>query len=228
MFEYNNGDIQFQINEFKEVCYVSLWSEFMLSQMPYKLDNMIVCDYGAGTGVLSVAAALKNAASVISIEKVSEFRNLMKSNFNKNSVNHRISIFESSHYVSKKKNFQYVFCNPACYPSIIGDLDFYHGGKTGMDMIDEVVLFASEGLSETGHLLMLISSVLPISILYENLKKVKLNANIINSTLVPLRTHLSDVIKQYVDYNSKDYPEMHYVEKKDILFEEVYLYDIQF
>ena len=200
----------------------------MLSKMPDKLDNLIVCDYGSGTGILGIAAILKGASKVTAIEKNFSFIEIMKHNFYENSVSEKIYIVTSSENISTSEVFDYIFCNPACYPSVVGSDSFFYAGDLGIDMIDEVILFASKRLEKKGHLLILIPSISPISLVFRHLKNLGLCWRVVDSKYVALRKHLCDKIKLFVDKNSKVYPEMCYFEKNGEFFERVDLYDIFF
>jgi len=218
-----------EIKEKEKVCYVSSWSKFMISKMPLRLDDMVVCDFGAGTGVLSTIAALRGAKNVTAIEKDSSFRDLMKQNFKHNLVSCKVHSVASSCEILNLEYFDYIFCNPSCYPSAVGTSNFYHAGETGMDMINEVILFASKTLKINGCLMILVPSLSPVSLMLESLKGLGLYASRdVDSIFVPFRTNISHRLKQWVDNNSKKYNEMCYFERNGELCERVDLYSIRF
>jgi len=109
-----------------------------MKNMPDTSNDMHICDFGAGTGYLSIVAALRGAKFVTAIEKDAEFRKLMLHNFSLNSLDCKVEILESSEEFNSDGCLDYIFCNPACYPSIVGESSFYYAGDNGLDMIEEV------------------------------------------------------------------------------------------
>ena len=223
----NINENSFELYELDGICYISKWSNFMLKEMPDSLQNMSVCDFGAGTGVLGIAAARKGAKMVFAIEKDQKFIPIMKKNYKLFYVRGKIRIEDASTLIYKNVRFDYIFSNPSCYPSEVETASFYNAGELGLDMIIEVIKFASKTLKSGGHLFLLTPSIVPMSIVFNELKCLNLCAKKINEKFVPLRNHLRDKIKCWVDLTSIKYPEMQYFEKDSELYERVDLYDIQ-
>jgi prolyl-tRNA editing enzyme YbaK/EbsC (Cys-tRNA(Pro) deacylase)/methylase of polypeptide subunit release factors len=213
-----------------EDCYVSPWSKFIVSVMPPVLDNMVVCDFGSGTGIISIKAALNGAKEITAIEKDPESRNLLQRNIAKNNISEKVNIYERSHDIINSEYYDYIFCNPACYPSMVGNSSFFYAGETGMDMIFEVFNFAKRALKKDGHLLILIPSVSPSSMAFDLLKTLGLYERPAPSkdVLVPFREYLTDKIKNWVDGNKAQYPEVHYYVQDVKYYEKVFLYSIHF
>ena len=209
-------------------CYISPWSEFMLQAMPNNLQNTTVCDYGSGTGILGIVSIFKGASHVIAIEKDAtfRFRTLTTKNYEHNFLNNRLKIYDSSTLLSGTEFIDYIFCNPACYPSSVGMDSFFHAGEMGIDMICEVFSFASKALKKTGHLYILIPSILPSSLIFEKLHTLNLHAKTTDSIYVPLRMNLVCAITKWVNDKKHIYPEMSYFEINGILSEKVNLYEI--
>jgi len=209
--------------------YVSYWSKFMISVMPPKLSNMIVCDFGAGTGIIAIKAASAGAKKVTAIEKYSSSRELLHRNITINKLTDTISVLSSSEEDGSLEHYDYIFCNPSCYPSFVGDASFFHAGDMGMDMIIEVFNFASKALKKNGHLIILMPSIAPRSIALNLLDNLGLYSRIVrDDLLVPFRDHLVDRLKCWVDSNKDSYPEMYYVVKDGIYHENVLMFSIHF
>ena len=139
-----------------------------------------------------------------------------------------MEILESSEEFKQDECFDYIFCNPACYPSIVGESSFYYAGDNGLDMIEEVFNFAKRTLKKSGNLFLLLPSVSPASVAFEHLNKLNFSKKFIASTYVILREHLSEKIRNWVDVKSKNYPEMQYFMENDNYCERVDLFDIFF
>ena len=220
-------NVEYEITETEE-CYVSHWSRFILSVIPPKRNNMVVCDFGAGTGVIGITAALTGAKRVIAVEKDAAFGNLLRHNVTANGLDSKIDIVTTSKEAECSEHYDYIFCNPACYPSAVGNSSFYHAGEMGMDMIIEVFKFASKTLKKNGHLLILTPSVSPSSIAFDMLKELGLHARPAKHRFVRLREHLTLRIKNWVDSNKKQFPEMCYHEKDGKFYEKVNLHSVHF
>jgi len=219
-------DTLIDIEEMDGLCYISPWSEFIIRAMPRRLQNMTVCDYGSGTGIISIVSILKGASFVVAIERDATFRTLTEKNYNHNFSNNKLKIYKSSAQLSEAEYIDYIFCNPACYPSSVGMDSFFHAGEMGIDMICEVFSFASKALKKTGYLLILIPSILPTSLIFEELSIRNLSAKMTESIYVPLRMNLACAITQWVDNKKRIYPEMNYFEIGGTLSEKVNLYEI--
>ena len=226
-FIFNN--VVCSIEETEE-CYVSPWSETIISAMPDELNGMTVCDYGAGTGIIAIKSVLTGAKCVTAIENDSNFRELLYQNIKKNNLDNKIDVMPTSQSVTNVGFYDYIVCNPACYPSLVGTSSFYHGGEMGTDMIHEVFLFASKTLKSDGHLLILIPSILPTSLVMNSLNELGMCAKLANDSenLVPLRKSLVSKLIHWVDINKEIYPEMNYYKKNSEFYEKVYLYNIHF
>jgi tRNA1(Val) A37 N6-methylase TrmN6 len=227
MIEYTDG-VSIPINEIEGICYVSTWSKFFISKIPTVLDDMVVCDYGAGTGIIGIVAALNGAKIVEVIERDKSFELIMEQNYKQNHVSEKIHVLDADDKEVRANYYDYIFCNPSCYPSIIGNDSFFCAGELGLDMINEVILYASKSLKDTGHLYILIPSLSPISLVYDYLESLGLHAKKVDSTFVAFRKHLCDNLKKWIDDNKHSYPEICYYRKKHEFFEKVVLYDIHF
>ena len=122
----------------------------------------------------------------------------------------------------ERVDYDYIFCNPASLLNIVGFETFYNGGKFGIDMIEEVIEFASAKLKNKGHLYILITSILPVSLILNLIKEKELEYKTINSIKLPFRKHYKN-IKSWVDKIKQDYPEAYYLIEDNTLFEEVIL-----
>jgi prolyl-tRNA editing enzyme YbaK/EbsC (Cys-tRNA(Pro) deacylase)/precorrin-6B methylase 2 len=210
-------------------CYVSYWSKFIISVMPPKLNSMVVCDFGAGTGIIGIKAVSAGAKYVTAIEKDPASRNLLRHNIEINKLSDTIGVLSSSREDTSIEHYDYIFCNPSCYPSAIGDASFFHAGEMGMDMIIEVFEFASRALKKNGHLLILMPSIAPRSIALAMLENMGLYARIVrDDLLVPFREHLVEKLIYWVESNKGKYPEMYYRERDGIFYENVLMYSIHF
>ena len=206
--------------------YVSSYSEFLMSHIP-QLKNCVVCDYGAGTGILGITAFSMGASKIYGIEINRDSLQLAKDNIANNAELAKFDLLNSSkNNCINDVSFDYIFCNPASLPDIVGSDSFYNGGKLGIDMIKEVIEFSSTNLKNDGHLYILITNILPVSPVFNLISEKGLNCRIVDSMLLPFRVHYKN-IKSWVDNLQPTYPEMRYLIRNNVLYEEVVLYDIQ-
>lgn len=206
---------------------VSNYSNFLISNMPSTLEGKVVCDYGSGTGVVGLCACVKGADKVVAIEINPHFRELTMNNTKLNSKQHLIELYENKDDFEKRSNclFDFIFCNPASLPKLAGSSSFYNGGEFGLDMILEVVNFTSSFLKKDGHLIILVTSILPTSLFFEELSQLKMNHTILNTVDLKFREHYKG-IQLWVDENQIQYPEMQYFNSNGVLHERVIAYDV--
>jgi precorrin-6B methylase 2 len=216
------------VKEKKDDVYVSDYSNLLIDNLPASLNDKIICDYGCGTGIISLCSCAKRAKKVIAIDTNEYYLKLTERNISNNVNPQLVELYPSGCEFIKKSNcyFDYIFCNPASLPSIVGDKSFYNGGEWGLNMILEVVEFSYNKLKEDGHLLILITSILPTSLFHDCLIKLNLKCAIVATKLIKFRKHY-EKIKEWVDNNEKDYPEMVYFDERGTLFEKVIVYDVQ-
>jgi methylase of polypeptide subunit release factors len=206
--------------------YISPYTEFLVNNIPC-VKNYTICDYGTGTGIIGVVSNLLGANKIYCIEPNLDSIQLAKTNVEKNELCFESFIFTTSKYdkILHDVSFNYIFCNPASLPDIAGCNSFYNGGKLGLDMILEVIEFASGHLSNNGRLFLLLTSILPTSIVMEKLQDAGLNYEVVSSFQTIFREHYNK-IQTWVDNMSLYYPEMYYSKIGDVLYEEVKLLSI--
>jgi precorrin-6B methylase 2 len=215
------------VEEYKDV-YVSDYSKLLIKNLPFILSDKIICDFGSGTGIIGLCSRAKEAEKVIAIEINSRYRELTKKNIDSNLDPKSFELYASSEDFQKKNNcmFDYIFCNPASLPSIVGDDSFYDGGEFGLNMILEVVKFSCTNLKKDGHLIILITSIIPTSIFHTELFGLNMKSSILDSMDLKFRDHYKN-IKDWVDDNQARYPEMLYYAINGLLYERVVVYDVQ-
>lgn len=208
--------------------YVSGYSEFLIKNMPLTLKGKIICDYGSGTGIIGLCSVAKGAKKVIALESDERYLKLTKKNINNNCKSHLFEFYSNKYEFEKKRNclFDYIFCNPSSLPSaVVGNNSFYSGGEFGLDMIMEVIGFSKTYLENNGHLIILITSILPTSLFQKELLRWNMKCAVLNSMDLKFREHYKH-IKDWVDKNKKVYPEMLYIEIDGVLYERIVAYDV--
>lgn len=206
--------------------YVSPYSLFMVENFPLNFsDSTVLCDYGAGTGILGIVSSLYGVTDITSIENNEECFELLIENYKRNKINDKKLRF-IKHNNQCEKMFDVIVCNPASLPNVVNVNSFCNGGVFGIDMILEVLRFSFEHLIVGGKLFIVITSVLPLSLIKIEMKQLKLKYRIIDSKIIPFRTHY-DGLAKWVDEKRKLFPEMYYIKEGDKFFEELLLFEVE-
>ena len=92
-------------------------------------------------------------------------------------------------------------------------------------MILQVGEFSSKHLKTDGKLFMIITSILPRSIVWNKFKNLGLRWNLVAEKEIAFREHYSG-IREWVDNLSKIYPEMKYYVNDGKIYEKIGLYEI--
>lgn len=206
--------------------YVSPYSLFMLEKFPFNFsEDTRLCDYGAGTGILGIVAALYGVTKIASIENNDECFEIMKKNYKNNKIpDQELVYFKNAHACMNQ--FDAIVCNPASLPDSINVNSFCNGGVYGIDMILEVLNFSSKQLVVGGKLFIIITSVLPLSLIKREMAKLNLKNKIISTKIIPFREHYKG-LAEWVDEHQSTFPEMYYIKKGTDLFEELLLFEIE-
>lgn len=208
-------------------CYVSPYSMFYLQHFPLIIQkNTTICDYGAGTGVLGIAATHYSPRKIVFLEKTASFRDVLQDNVYTNMDNKKCDYSIVYNHADINESFDTILCNPASLPDICNPDEFCKGGEMGLDMIFEVISFSKEHLKPDGTLYLIVTSILPHSIIQSNLDSLDFKVETIAKEKIPFRSHYTG-IKEWVDANSKAYPEMSYYEHNGFIYEELNLWKIQ-
>lgn len=221
---WNNSHIHIKQTPF---CYVSPYSLFFLHSYPSIMQkNSSICDYGAGTGILGIAALDYSPSKVVFIEKTNSFLDILHENIHENISNNALIDYYVLDNAYTLDTFDTILCNPASLPDICNPDEFCKGGKLGLDMIYEVIAFSNEHLQPKGSLYLIVTSILPHSLIYSFLNKFDFCVKIISKKKIAFRPHYSG-IREWVDTNKKTYPEMMYYEHNGTIYEELNLWKIE-
>lgn len=209
-----------------ECGYISPYSLFMIDNFPLNFSTYTkLCDYGAGTGILGIVASLYGVADITSIENNDECYSLMKSNYSTNIASSvKLSFYKSE--TECLNSFDVIICNPASLPNFINSNSFCDGGVYGIDMILKVLDFASKHICKRGKLYIIITSILPLSVIKEKMLDLNLKYSIIATKVIPFREHYRG-ISDWVDQNQNRFPEMYYINYNEKLYEELFLFEIE-
>lgn len=165
---YSYRNKVFNISECEEG-YISPYSQFMIENYPLNFDSSnTLCDYGAGTGILGIIASLYNFQKIISIENNNHYYKLLLRNYEKNNIKSKKYFFKNA--MKCKECFDSIICNPASLPNFINANSFCNGGTLGIDMILDVLKFASYHLTLCGHLYIIVTSILPFNLIIDKIK----------------------------------------------------------
>lgn len=210
-----------------EFAYISPYSEFLISRLhAMDIHNKKICDYGAGTGVIGICATKYIPASITSIEIDNSAFSVLTKNYCNNTIDCTIQLLFLNNAAQNNITFDVILCNPASLPHEAAKVNnFCDGGKLGLDMIIEVLDFSYTYLNDSGHIYILVTSILPRSILIEKLTKLGFHYKVSASTLIPFREHYDNIV-DWIEKKKEIYPEMYYIAIDNVLYEEVLLFDI--
>lgn len=220
---YSYKNKVFNISECKEG-YISPYSKFMIDNYPLNFNSSdTLCDYGAGTGILGIIASLYNFQKIISIENNNQCYKLLLENYKKNNIKTKTYFFKNA--TKCKEKFNSIICNPASLPNFINANSFCDGGTLGIDMILNVLKFANYQLTNSGHLYIIVTSILPYNLIIEKISNYNLNFRIISKKIIPFRDHYNG-INTWVDNLKSIHNEMYYIKDSGIFYEELMLWKI--
>lgn len=225
MKNYTYHEKSFSFIETKDA-YITPYSLFMLENYPLNIQqHYSICDYGAGTGILGIVASYHNPARIVFIETNESSHTLIQKNYELNNKenNTTVEIVQTSNECHNL--FDTIVCNPASLPDFINAGSFCNGGPLGLDMILSAGEFAANYLKPDGKLYIIITSLLPTSIIWNEFERIGLTWREMARKRIQFREHYSG-IREWVDKLHSIYPEMRYYEENKHLFECLSLYEI--
>lgn len=215
--------LTFNIEE-NEDAYISPYSLFMLENFDIIMNRaQYVCDYGAGTGVLGMMASLYPIKEISFIEINPKTFELLKNNCGQ-LKNTTMYLYRQAQKCNKQ--FDTILCNPASLPNFLNVNSFCDGGELGLDMINEVVDFSAKSLLPDGALYIIITSILPISLVTKRMESLHLKYSVVASIDIPFRSHYAGIV-EWVNKLKKEYNEMEYYTVQGKNYERLYLYEIK-
>jgi hypothetical protein len=110
-------------------------------------------------------------------------------------------------------------------PDIVGNNPFFSGGILGIDMILAVLEHAAFLLTGNGALYIIITSILPVSIIIDKIKRLQLKYRITDELFLKFREHYSKLDTWINDY-SKYFPEIKCYNIDNNKFEKLMLFEI--
>jgi len=193
--------------------------------MPGDLCEKTICDFGAGTGIVGIAGVLNGSTDVVFLEDFDEYLEICQSNVHTNlSSTSDLSVFVGK-TCPVEKRFDYIFCNPASLPSYVGNDPFFDGGEHGLDMINEAMCFSRRHLKRDGRLYLLITSILPLNMVKNNITSHGFEYEVAGKTRIPFRHHYQG-IAEWVNKNNAatGYEGGYYIKRPQGYYEEVQLF----
>lgn len=204
--------------------YVSPYSQFMIENYPLNFySSNTLCDFGAGTGVLGIIASLYNFKRIVSIENNIHCYDLLVKNYELNHIKSKKVFLKDSSQCTEC--FDTIICNPASLPNVLEVNSFCDGGILGIDMILNVLEFASHHLTSCGRLFIIVTGILPYNLIIDKVKYLGFEYRIIAKKVIPFREHYKGVTT-WVDSLKTTYKEMYYINDGNNLCEELMLWEI--
>lgn len=209
-----------------EQAYVSPYSSFFLDHLHgIVAPGLEVCDYGAGTGILGIAATVNTCLKrVCFVEKNVAVQSVLIDNTKRNLKHTPYEIHKNVADISSQ--FDVILCNPASLPNCVDVDPFCDGGELGIDMILEVIDFATRFLRNDGVLFLIVTKLLPMSLIISKLQQDNLSFEVIAEKTIPFRRHY-DGIAEWVDRQKSKYNEMSYISYGKQFFEVLQLLKIK-
>ena len=210
-----------------EQAYISPYSSFFLEHLPgIVAPGLEVCDYGAGTGILGIVATIDTRLKrVCFVEKNVAVKSVLIDNTKRNLKHTPYEIHENVADISSRQ-FDMILCNPASLPNCVNVNPFCDGGKLGIDMILEVIDFATGSLRNDGVLFLIVTKLLPMSLIISKLQQYNLSFEVIAEKTIPFRRHYDGIV-EWVDREKSKYNEMSYISDGKQFFEVLQLLKIK-
>lgn len=174
---------------------VTPYTEFLLKEMNAKnIANKTICDFGCGSGIISLACLKNNAKKVVAIDIHSEAIELTKKNtarFNSDCI----SVYNGADDKRLQQElsdlkFDIIFSNPSTLPVKKNKNNkFYSGGIDGLSMVTDLIEFSEHYLSPMGKLVLLVTSLTNCFTLFEKLEQSFNSISLIESIQLPFRQH---------------------------------------
>lgn len=126
------------------------------------LTGASVADVGTGTGILSIAAALRGAASVVATDLNPAAVELAGLNFARNGLTERVSVTLANWLPNRPQRFDVIVSNPPCMPVPCGEPGTVlpdhlrlavDGGPSGDSALIRLIGLAAERLHRNGTLI---------------------------------------------------------------------------
>ena len=185
MFKYEQRNLKI-IGD--PICPVTPYSVFLLDFFP-PVKDLNILDYGFGSGVLAIYAALNAARKVVAIDKNPHCLVTAQNNSMLNcteNVDFRIidgkDILNGFH-----KTFDIIVSNPASLPSDKKLPLFFDSGLYGTDMIFELISNSKNLLKDNGQLFFILTSLVPKKMIEEFLSNNGFDFFIYHSRVIPFR-----------------------------------------
>lgn len=225
MYQYKYHDNIYHFEESSEA-YISPYTLFLLESYPLNLKTAsTVCDYGSGTGILGIVATSSAPSKVTFIEKNPNSLQLTRQNCQSNHIPNLTNLEFLPTSDICFDSYDCIICNPASLPNCVNVNSFCDGGILGLDMIIEVCNYSKTHLSSKGNLYMIITQILPTSLIEKRLVQLNMKYEIVSRSQIPFRTHYSG-IKEWVDSLRDYYSEMTYLSHGGQLYETIQLWKI--
>lgn len=149
---------------------ITPYSRFLISCLAREgFVKRHICDFGCGTGIISLDVASKHGSQVIGLDIAEEAIMLSKQNQKQNKIENCRFLLKDDYLEERLiddtlQGFDVVISNPASLPvpenGEIGS--FADGGSDGDLMIRDLILFCSGNLVRGGELLFLHTSLAPL------------------------------------------------------------------
>jgi methylase of polypeptide subunit release factors len=201
-FIYPSGSVSIEDNS---VCPVTPYSIFFLENFPLVAQAKVL-DYGFGSGVLSIFAALSGATQVVGIETNKLCLDIAQDNARFNQVaNIDFRIKSDNHTfedIDLPNGFDMVICNPASLPSNRPLPSFLDSGLYGLDMISELIKTSAKVLRNGGELFFILTSLTPKIHVEKYLEEEGFRFQSVGNKKIPFRDFYVPLIPYFEELSS--------------------------
>ena len=178
---------------------ITPYSRFLLRHLP-AVGGKEVLDFGAGCGILGIAAASRGATSVLSCDVSSEALELTLGNARRNGIDQlRVQLVtpNAEHDQVAHSSVDVIVSNPASLPTLIDGREFWSGGRLGNRMILALIEVAANSLRTDGVLRFVHTSLASLASSFHALTQRGFAAAIIAVERIPFRTHYAPLMEYF-------------------------------